>query len=82
LFTAINSPFCQLKDFNFYHFNSYSSVIEYPILNSEGLYERRTYPIVKKGDNLPIRKSIKFTEKQMNLSKLNGSFDIKFFGRK
>ena len=63
-FAAMCSPYYALKDFTFEHFNPYSVVLEYPFLK-DGAVQTRTHLIIKRGENLPSRKSIKFSEKQV-----------------
>ena len=62
-FAAMCSPFFSLKDFTFEHYNPYSIVLEYPFFK-DGAVQMRNHTIIKKGENLPSRKSIKFSEKQ------------------
>lgn len=60
----MSSPYFSLKDFTFEHYNPFSVVLEYPFFK-EGQIQIRTHTIIKKGENFPSRKSIKFSEKQV-----------------
>jgi hypothetical protein len=60
----MSSPYFSLKDFTFEHYNPFSVVLEYPFFK-EGQIQIRTHTIIKKGENIPSRKSIKFSEKQV-----------------
>lgn len=64
LFSALSSPFFQIKDYSFEHFNNHTIQIEYPFMK-DGQIQIRTHKIISKGDHFPTKKSIKFTEKQM-----------------
>lgn len=60
----MNSPFFSLRDFNFEHCNNYTIIFEYPFIKNDKLEIRNT-KLIQKHEVLPIRKSIKFTEKQI-----------------
>lgn len=64
LFAAMTSPFFVLKDFTLEHYNPYSINLEYPFLK-DGAVQIRNHKIISKTENLPNRKSIKFSEKQI-----------------
>lgn len=64
LFAALSSPFFQLKDYTFEHYNNYTIILQYPFLK-DGKIETRHHKILKKGDVLPAKKTIKFNEKQL-----------------
>lgn len=70
----MNSPYFSLKDFSFLHFNSYSIIFEYPFVMNEKL-EIRNNKLIHKNESFPIRKSIRFTEKQMTKDNI---IDMKF----
>lgn len=59
----MNSPFFQLKDFNFEHYCPYSIIFEYPFVK-DGEVQIRQHKIMTRGEMYPNRKTIKFTEKQ------------------
>jgi hypothetical protein len=60
----MTSPFFVLKDFTLEHYNPYTINLEYPFLK-DGAVQIRNHKIISKGENLPNRKSIKFSEKQI-----------------
>jgi hypothetical protein len=60
----MNSPFFSMKDFTFEQYNPYSIILEYPFLK-DGQVQIRTHKLISKGEIMPNKKSIKFTEKQM-----------------
>lgn len=64
LFSALSSPYFQIKDYTFEHFNNHTICMEYPFMK-EGEVKIRTHKITNRGDNFPCKKSIKFTEKQL-----------------
>ena len=67
----MNSPFFSMKDFTFEHYNPYSIILEYPFMSKsilileDGQTQIRQHKIIGKGEILPNKKSIKFTEKQI-----------------
>ena len=63
LYAAMNSPFFTIMNFSFEHYNPYSIILEYPFLKN-GEVQTRTHKIIAKGENIPGKKSIKFTEQQ------------------
>jgi molecular chaperone DnaK (HSP70) len=71
LYAAMNSPYFSMKDFNFEHYNPYSIILEYPfssklfLILEDGQVEIRHHKIISKGEIMPNKKSIKFTEKQI-----------------
>jgi hypothetical protein len=71
----MSSPFFTLKDFTLEHYNPYSVNLEYPFFK-DGQIQIRTHKILAKGDNIPNRKSIKFTEKQIPKQDL---INLKFY---
>jgi molecular chaperone DnaK (HSP70) len=71
LYAAMNSPYFSMKDFTFEHYNPYSVILEYPFFSKlflileDGQIQVRQHKIIGKGEILPNKKSIKFTEKQI-----------------
>ena len=63
LYAAMNSPFFTIMNFSFEHYNPYTIILEYPYLKN-GEVLTRQHEIIKKGENIPGKKSIKFNEKQ------------------
>ena len=64
LFSALSSPFFNIKDYTFEHYNNNTITFEYPFLK-DGQIQIRTHKLLSKGDVFPAKKTIKFTEKQV-----------------
>jgi molecular chaperone DnaK (HSP70) len=78
LYAAMNSPFFSMKDFTFENYNPFSIILEYPF-SKDGQIQIRQHKIIGKGEIMPNKKSIKFTEKQ--LPKLE-TVNLKFYYNK
>ena len=65
LFAAMNSPYFNVRNYEFEHFNPYSIILEYPFLTKDKKEEIRKISIIKRGENIKKKKEITFTDSQL-----------------
>jgi molecular chaperone DnaK (HSP70) len=56
LFAAMNSPYFNVRNYEFEHFNPYSIILEYPFLTKDKKEEIRKISIIKRGENIKKKK--------------------------
>ena len=65
IYAMMNSPYFSIQNFKFEHYNPYSIIMEYPLLNKDKSEVIKTQVILKRSSNFPATKTITFTSTQI-----------------